>query len=72
MTTAMVSRNAVVSHCTSVAGALKASISGGRATLMAVSLSITTKVETSSVLMTIVLRRAKLASLGAGSALAAA
>jgi len=47
MTTAMVSRNAVVNHCAALADAFRLAISCGRATAMTVSLRITTKADTS-------------------------
>jgi hypothetical protein len=58
MTTAIVSRNAVVTHCAAAAVTPRLSMSGGIATLMIVSFRITTKAETSSKLMTSRLRRA--------------
>src|SRR6185312_5322932 len=65
MTTAMVSRNAVVSHCASLAETWSASLMVGMATLRMVSFSITTKAETSSRLMTRLLRAALDGWLGA-------
>ncbi len=52
MTVAMVSRNAVVSHCAELAGTSKLCMSRGIATPMIVSLRITTKAEISSRSMT--------------------
>ena len=51
MTTAMVNKNAVVSHCTVWALISSSFISRGSATPMIVSLRITTKAATSSVAM---------------------
>ncbi len=48
MTTAIVSMNAVESHCAASASMWRSSMSFGRATLMIVSLRITTKVAASS------------------------
>jgi hypothetical protein len=56
ITTAMVSRNAVVSHCAALAGTLKLPIRRGIATPMIVSLRITTNAEISRRLMTSLLR----------------
>jgi hypothetical protein len=52
MTTAMVSMNAVVSHCTVRAEISRSTISRGSATLMIVSLRITTNAATSRIAMT--------------------
>ncbi|MNY04309.1 hypothetical protein D3C86_1369770 [compost metagenome] len=52
MTTAMVSMNAVVSHCAVLAVIPRSCIRWGIATPMIVSLRMTTKVETSSSAMT--------------------
>ena len=65
MTTDMVSRNAVVSHCTASALTLRSCMSRGMATAMSVSLRITTKVATRSRLMTRRLRPALSAATGA-------
>ena len=56
ITTAMVSRKAVVSHWAALASIEKASMRRGRATLMSVSLRMTTKVEISSSVITSLLR----------------
>src|SRR5215211_4487138 len=53
MTTAIVSRNALVSHCTVLAETDSSVISVGRATAMIVSLRMTTKVATSRIVMTV-------------------
>ena len=58
MTTAMVSRNAPVTHWAAAAVTPRLTMSGGIATLMIVSFKITTNDETSSRLMTRRLRRA--------------
>ena len=58
ITTAMVKRNAVASHCAALGVVPKASRIVGMATFMMVSLSITTKAEASSRLMTRLLRAA--------------
>jgi hypothetical protein len=60
MTTAMVKRNAVVSHWATLAATPRSAIRCGMATLMMVSLRNTTKVETSSRAMTSLLRAASL------------
>ena len=61
ITTAMVSRNAVVNHCAAPAVTPRSAIRWGMATLMIVSLRMTTKLDTSSSAMT---RRLRAASLG--------
>ncbi len=58
MTTDIVRRNAVVSHCTAPAVTCRSCMSRGMATAMSVSLRMTTKVATSSRLMTSRLRPA--------------
>ncbi len=68
ITTAMVRRNAVVSHCAALAVTPRSVISGWIATLMMVSLRNTTKVETSSSAITSRLRAAVDESTGAASA----
>ena len=57
MTTAIVSRNAVVSHCPTDGGTPRSSMMGGSATFITVSLRKTTNVETSRSAMTIVFLR---------------
>jgi hypothetical protein len=52
MTTAMVSMNAVVSHCTVRAEISRSTINRGSATLMIVSFKITTNAATSRIAMT--------------------
>jgi len=64
ITTAMVSRNAVVSHWAALAVTPRSSISCGIATLMMVSLRNTTKVEVSSSAITSRLRAACGAAIG--------
>lgn len=68
ITTAMVSRKAVVSHCAVLAVTPRSFISGWMATLMIVSLRKTTKVETSNNPMTSLLRAAVAGSTGAAMA----
>ena len=68
MTTAMVSRNAVVSHCARPAVTPRSSMRRGIATLMIVSLRKTTKVDTSNRPMTSRLRAAVSALIGAAGA----
>jgi hypothetical protein len=58
MTTAIVSKNAVVTHCAAAAVTPKLCMRGGIATLMIVSFKITTNAETSKSLMTRLLRTA--------------
>ena len=53
MTTDIVSRKPAVSHCPTLADTSRSAMSTGRATLMIVSLRITTKAETSRTVMTV-------------------